>query len=335
VSTPIGARQSVRGGGNSAFWRALKSFSASSGWMSAGTADNATPAARHTCPEACELTRGKRAGQEHAHRAMGAVVHQPGEDPQLNAVRMRLDLDRFGRELLGGAGEAPLGAVGCQEREFRVWIGDGGLFQVLVHRLAAAEERGLHRDVDLGPRPRITPIGFLVHEDHRLVALEVHAQLVVVRRLGFERAAGDLDGFGRRDLAVHAGRRDPDALLAAAHPQAVELGAVQEFPEDAGDLGLHDSGPIVAHRKDIMVLCVLHFPDFDPDSRQDAGFLAGVQRIVDGFLDRRQERFAGIVEPQHVPVLGEEVRDRNFLLLFRHRLGVGSISGHGGSFLWD
>jgi hypothetical protein len=166
---------------------------------------------------------GERTRQEHAHRAMRAVVHEPGEYAQFDAVRMGLDFHGFGRQFQGGARKLSFGVVGRQERKFRMGIGDGGLFQVLVHRLATTEERGLHGDVDLGAGARIAPVGLFVHQDHRLVALEVHAQLVVVGRLGFERATGDLDRFCRGDLAVHAGCRNADALLAAAHAQTVEF----------------------------------------------------------------------------------------------------------------
>ena len=63
--------------------------------------------------------------------------------------------------------------------------------------------------------------------------------------------------------------------------------------------------------------------DVHPDLGQDAGFFAGVERVVDRFLHRRQQGLARIVEAEQVPVLGEELADRNIALLGGHRLGRG------------
>ena len=54
---------------------------------------------------------------------------------------------------------------------------------------------------------------------------------------------------------------------------------------------------------------------------QDAGFLAGVERVVDGFLDGGEQRLRGVVEAEQVAVLGEELRDRDLALLRGQRLG--------------
>jgi hypothetical protein len=59
------------------------------------------------------------------------------------------------------------------------------------------------------------------------------------------------------------------------------------------------------------------------------GFLAGVERVVDGFLHRRQEGLPRVVEPEKVSVLGEELRDRNVSLLPRHRFGCVFALTHG------
>ena len=63
--------------------------------------------------------------------------------------------------------------------------------------------------------------------------------------------------------------------------------------------------------------------DVDPDLGQDAGFFAGVERVVDRFLDGGQQRLARIVEAQQMAVLGEELADRNVALRGGHRLGRG------------
>ena len=61
--------------------------------------------------------------------------------------------------------------------------------------------------------------------------------------------------------------------------------------------------------------------DVHPDFRQDPRFLAGVQRVVDRFLDGRQQRLARIVETQQMAVLGKELADRNVPLFGGHGFG--------------
>jgi hypothetical protein len=65
----------------------------------------------------------------------------------------------------------------------------------------------------------------------------------------------------------------------------------------------------------------------DLDPRQDAGLLAGVQRVVHGLLDGGQQGLAGIVESQQVAVLGEELADGDVPLLAGHLLGGGVPAG--------
>ena len=67
--------------------------------------------------------------------------------------------------------------------------------------------------------------------------------------------------------------------------------------------------------------------DVDPDLGQDAGLLAGVERVVDRLLDRGQQRLARVVEAEQVAVLGEELADRDVALRRRHRLGRGAAPG--------
>jgi hypothetical protein len=90
-------------------------------------------------------------------------------------------------------------------------------------------------------------------------------------------------------------------------------------------------GPL-SRTEHVLVLGVLDLADLHPDLGQDARLLAGVQGIVDGFLDRGQQGLARIVEAEHVAVLGEEVGDRDLALLLGHRLGVGCGTGHGPPF---
>jgi hypothetical protein len=61
--------------------------------------------------------------------------------------------------------------------------------------------------------------------------------------------------------------------------------------------------------------------DHDVEVREDSGLLAGVEAIVHGLFDRRQQRLSLVVEAQQVAVLGEKLGDGDFSLLLGHRLG--------------
>ena len=158
----------------------------------------------------------------------------------------------------------------------------------------------------------------LAVEDLRAVALGVDLQLVVmcVRALGDLRH--DLHRLAGREQAIHAGGADADALLAAAHPHAVELGTVQELAENQGNLLAEDTRSVVLHT-DLEAVLAKAF-DMHPNLRQDAGLFTGVQRVVNGFLDGGQEGLARIVEPQQMAVLGKKLTYRDFLLTGGHRL---------------
>ena len=132
----------------------------------------------------------------------------------------------------------------------------------------------------------------------------------------------DLDRLAGGQQAVHAGGADADALLAAAHPQAVELRAVEQLAEDQRDLLLEDAGAVVLHADLEAVLAGAL--DVDPDFGQDAGLFAGVQGVVDRLLDGGQQGLAGVVEAQQVAVLGEELADGDVALAGGHRLGGGA-----------
>jgi hypothetical protein len=129
----------------------------------------------------------------------------------------------------------------------------------------------------------------------------------------------DLDRLAGRQHAVHAGGADADPLLAAAHPQPMELRAVQQLAEDQRNLLLDDARAVVldATRKRLgrSARC-------DPDLGQDARLLAGVERVVDRLLDGGQQGLAGVVEAEQVAVLGEELADRDVALLGRHLTGM-------------
>src|SRR5262249_56013209 len=105
-----------------------------------------------------------------------------------------------------------------------------------------------------------------------------------------------------------------------------EVGGVEEVGEDGRDLLADDARPVVCDgdaeagglagrrgravsRRDLYG---------DGDVGKDPGFLGGVERVVDGFLDAGEERLARVVEAEQVPVLGEELGDRDLPLAGAH-----------------
>jgi hypothetical protein len=167
------------------------------------------------------------------------------------------------------------------------------------------------------------PVDLLVLEDPRLVLLGVDGHLEVVGRGPGPGARGDLHRLACRELRVHAGGGNADALLATAHAQPVELGAVEQFGEDRRDLVAHDAGAVVDDgdaearglagrgRRRAVAGHDLHL---DHDVGQDPRLLGGVEGIVDRFFDAGEEGLARIVEAEEVAILGEELRDGDFPL---------------------
>ena len=97
--------------------------------------------------------------------------------------------------------------------------------------------------------------------------------------------------------------------------------AVQQLAENLGNLRFDNARPVVLHA-DLVAVGAGGF-DVDPNLGQDAGFLAGVERVVDRFLDGGEQGLARIVETEQVPVLGKKFADRNVALAGGHRLGRG------------
>src|SRR5262249_3002284 len=137
-----------------------------------------------------------------------------------------------------------------------------------------------------------------------------------------------------------ARRRDADALLAAAHAQAVELRPVEELGEDGRDLLADDAGTVVAHRD--AEARGLAGRRRRPVARRDregghhvghgARPLGGVEGVVHRFLHAGEERLARIVEAEEMAVLGEELGDGDLALARAHLGGGdGSFGRSGGS----
>src|SRR5256886_9564693 len=51
---------------------------------------------------------------------------------------------------------------------------------------------------------------------------------------------------------------------------------------------------------------------------EDPGFLAGIKRVIDGLLHTGEQRLSRTVEPQEMPVLGEEPGDGDLPLARPH-----------------
>ena len=107
----------------------------------------------------------------------------------------------------------------------------------------------------------------------------------------------------------------------------MKLRAVEQLAEDQRDLLLEDAGAVVLDADFEAVGAGLL--DVDPNLGQDAGLFAGVERVVDRFLDRGEQRLARIVEAQQVAVLGEELADRDVALRGGHALGRGATAPAG------
>jgi hypothetical protein len=115
----------------------------------------------------------------------------------------------------------------------------------------------------------------------------------------------------------------------------MELTAIQQLTEDFRYLGLDDPRTVVLNDHEEAALALgelrvlLHgleaeVVDLDAQLGQDAGFLAGVERVVDGFLDGGEQRLRGVVEAEQVAVLGEELGDRDLALLLGEGFGGGA-----------
>ncbi len=256
--------------------------------------------------------------------ALGVLQHSQ-QDAELDAVGMRLDLLRLRRQLLDRPRILPLLAIRRVVHEPHVRVGDGHLLDVLVDRGAALLVAALDLQRHLGAA-RVLPVDLLALEDPRLVLLGVDLHLEEVGGRPRAGARDDLHRLAGGELCVHAGRRDADALLAAAHAQPVELRAVEQLGEDRRNLLADDPRPVVAHRDPEprglagrrRRAVGRHHLQRHEDVGQDPGLLGRVERVVDGFLHAGEQRLARVVEAEQVAILGEELGDRDLTLASAH-----------------
>src|SRR3989475_11805603 len=247
--------------------------------------------------------------------ALGVLEHLE-QHPELDSVGMRLDFAWRRRELVVRPGILVRFSVRREVRQLDVRIGNNGLLDVLVDRgpplLVTALDFHGHLGSTLG-----LPGDLLLLQNLRLVLLGIDLDLEVMGGRSRTGAGDDLDGLAGRELSIHAGRRDADALLSSAHAQPMELGPVQELREDQRNLLADDAGAVVGDRnpeaarlarwgRSLPIGDGLHLDDH---VGEDPGFLAGVERVIDGLLHTGEQRLSRIVEPQEMPVLGEELGD--------------------------
>src|SRR4029450_810610 len=126
-------------------------------------------------------------------------------------------------------------------RQLDVRVGDDRLLDVLVDGGAALLVAALDLHGDLRPAGRF-PLDLLLLENQRLVLLGVDLDFEEMRGRPRAGARDDLDGLAGRELAVHAGGRDADALLTAPHAKPAETGAVEELGEDRRGMAPGGSG---------------------------------------------------------------------------------------------
>src|SRR2546427_1375131 len=256
--------------------------------------------------------------------ALGVLEHLE-QHPELDSVGMRLDLAWRRRELVVRPGILLRVSLRREVRQLDVRIGNNGLLDVLVDRgpplLVTALDFHGHLGSTLG-----LPRDLLLLQNLRLVLLGIDLDLEVMGGRSRTGAGDDLDGLAGRELSIHAGRRDADALLSSAHAQPMELGPVQELREDRRNLLADDAGPVVGDRnpeaarlarrgRSLPIGDGLHLDDH---VGEDPGFLAGVKRVIDGLLHTGEQRLSRIVEPQQMPVLGEELGDGDLPLARPH-----------------
>ena len=289
--------------------------------------------------------------------ALGVLEHA-GQDAQFHSVGVGPYLPGLHRQLIGAVGVQEGLALGIAVGQMKVRVGDGRLFQVVVHRVLAALVAAGQGDLDTGA-VILLPDGLVGAEDVGLVLLHVQHDDETMGGLVRSRAAVDDNGLAGCQLAVHAGGGDADALLAAALLEAVELGAVEQLAEDPGDLGGDNARAVVLDDDPVAVflgragtavvlpvVLAVSVPvfrisdgvvlagqfqaqvhrlvrlDLHQQPGLDAGLFAGVQAVVDSFLDGGQQGLGRGIETEQVAVLGEELADGDFPLAGGHGLGV-------------
>ena len=162
--------------------------------------------------------------------------------------------------------------------------------------------------------------------DHRLLGDPVDAE----RDLVSDAARDDLDPAV---LAAQRERHRDDRLERVALPAAVRrhVRLAARRPgrevEDRGDRLGRDAGPVVAHPD--LAAC-----DSDPDHRRDAGFLAGIERVVDQLLYDDQRPVVGLVAGLCDQLFGEQNSSNRLVEKVVRWMGLTCRESAGRLFCW-
>ena len=268
-----------------------------------------------------ETDAGKVLLQERADGAALTLLDHLEQDAEFDAVRMRLDLLDFLGQFRGVAQVFGHRAVRLGKRQVDVRVGHRHQLQELRDAALAAPVLAFHRNGDFGAVLFAFPLDCLVTR-FRPILRGVDADRVFERQRPLAGFAAHADWLAGGQLAIHAGGADADALLATRLAQPVELAAVEQPTEHVRHLCLDDAGTVVLNDHRELLLVGADAFDRDLEVGQDACFFAGIEAVVDGFLDRGQQCLARAVKAEQVAVLGEELADRDLPLLLGHGLGI-------------
>jgi hypothetical protein len=106
----------------------------------------------------------------------------------------------------------------------KVWVGDCRLPHVFIYRRFAALVTRLH--LDLGALA-VVPLDLLFADDLWFVVGGVDLDFLIMRWPFRPGARNNPRGLARRQLSVHARRRNTDTLLPARHAQTVEPRSIE------------------------------------------------------------------------------------------------------------
>ena len=147
-------------------------------------------------------------------RHLLGVLQHLEQHPELDAVRVRLDLLRLARQLVRRARVVMQLALGRPVGELEVRVGDHRLLEVRVDAGAAAAVGA--DELELDPRAVVVvPLDLLFVEDVGLVFAGVDAKLDLSRGAPLARLREDDDRLAGGELRVQARGADADALLPA------------------------------------------------------------------------------------------------------------------------
>ena len=128
----------------------------------------------------------------------------------------------------------------------------------------------------------------------RLVLLGVNEKVEDVSRLLFLYFRYDVGRSGGSEVRIQHGGGDANSLLPAGLTVRVESGAIKETREDVGNFPAEDSWPVVGDCNAQAVLALLRY--LGCYLREEAGILAGIERVMQENWTAAAEELLGIQE---------------------------------------